>query len=207
MHLTTLGAFIALEIALCFIPGPAVLSVVGAALSQRKHAGYATALGILTGNALYFIVSALGVASIIIASRPAFMTIKWCGAAYLAYLGVRALLTRASDVPHSIPAPAEDAVRRGWINGTIVQLSNPKAMIFFTAILPQFIDPHGNLLLQITILGFAGLAIEFGVLSFYVSCADRIAQRGVNTTSQVWAERIGGAFLVGVAAAVVRETL
>ncbi len=207
MHLTTLGAFIALEIALCFIPGPAVLSVVGAALSRRKHAGYATALGILTGNTLYFIISGLGVASLIIASRPAFMTIKWCGAAYLAYLGIRALIARASDVAHSIPEPPADAVRRGWIHGTIVQLSNPKALIFFTAILPQFIDPHGNVLVQIAILGFAGLAVEFGVLSFYVACADRIAKRGVNAPSQLWAQRVGGAFLVVVAAAVARETL
>ncbi len=206
MHFTTLSAFIALEIVLCFIPGPAVLSVVGAALSQRKHAGFATALGILTGNALFFVVSALGVASLIIASRAAFMTIKWCGAAYLAYLGFRALLARASGATNSIPAPTGNAVRRGWINGTVVQLSNPKALIFFTAILPQFIDPRGPLLLQIVILGIAGLAVEFGVLSFYIACAERISRRGVDSASQVLAERIGGVFLIGVAAAVVRET-
>jgi threonine/homoserine/homoserine lactone efflux protein len=199
---TTLIAFIALEVVLCFIPGPAVLSVVGATLLGRSRSGFATAAGILTGNTVYFIVSALGVASVIAASHSAFAIVKWCGAAYLAYLGVRALLSKEADLASEIPQGSR--ARRGWLNGTVVQLSNPKALIFFTAILPQFIDPHGDVLLQILILGVAGFAVELGVLSVYVMAASRIAGNGMSARRHLWAQRVGGAFLLGVAAAVAR---
>jgi homoserine/homoserine lactone efflux protein len=206
VHLTTLVAFVLLELALCLIPGPAVLSVVGAALGRGARAGFATALGILTGNLMYFIVSALGLASILVASHSAFTIVKWCGAGYLAYLGVRALLARPVDFSSELSV-AEDISRRGWLNGMVVQLSNPKALVFFTAILPQFVDPKLDVAVQLAILGVAGLAVELGVLSFYIACAQRIRRRGLNARSQIWAERIGGAFLLAVAAVVAREAV
>ncbi|HXW52069.1 MAG TPA: LysE family translocator [Candidatus Acidoferrales bacterium] len=206
MHLSTLVAFVLLEFALCLIPGPAVLSVVGAALGRGARAGFATAFGILTGNLIYFIVSALGLASILVASHTAFTIVKWCGAAYLAYLGVRALLARPVDFSSELSA-AEGVGRRGWLNGTVVQLSNPKALVFFTAILPQFVDPKADVAVQLAILGAASLAVELVVLSFYIACADGIRKRGINARSQVWAERIGGAFLLAVAAVVAREAV
>jgi threonine/homoserine/homoserine lactone efflux protein len=203
MHWTTLGAYMVLEIVLCFIPGPAVMAVVGAAFGHHR-AGFATALGILTGNAAYFVISALGIASVILASHTAFVVVKWCGAAYLAYLGIRALATDSDrDTLAAIPTAGE--LRRSWATGTITQLANPKALVFFIAILPQFIDPHANLILQIAVLGVAGLAIELGVLSTYVAAADRIRRRGIAPRSRILAERIGGVFLIGVAAAVLRE--
>jgi homoserine/homoserine lactone efflux protein len=206
VHLATLTAFIALEVVLCFIPGPAVLSVLGAALSRGERAGFATAVGILIGNALYFVVSALGLASIIVASHAAFLTIKWCGALYLAYLGLRALFSHRQAAT-TIPQPPSGNTRGAWVNGTVVQLSNPKALIFFTAILPQFIDPRADVPVQLAILGLAGLAVEFGVLSLYIVSAGRIRRQGLNLRSQLWAERLGGAFLLTIAAAVARESL
>lgn len=200
----TLIAFIALEIVLCFIPGPAVLSVVGATLLGRSRSGFATAAGILTGNTVYFIVSALGVASIIAASHLAFAIIKWCGATYLAYLGVRSLLATPEEIPADMTAHSVTA--RGWANGTVVQLSNPKALIFFTAILPQFIDPHGDVLLQIAILGIAGLLVELGVLSVYIVAASRLAGSNRSVHRHIWVQRLGGVFLIGVAAAVARAS-
>jgi homoserine/homoserine lactone efflux protein len=205
MHWATLGTFIALEIVLCFIPGPAVLAVVGASLS-RSSTGFATAFGILTGNFVYFVISALGIASVIVASHAAFTVVKWCGAAYLAYLGIRALIARERAVSAMHAVSPSSQVTRGWVNGTITQLANPKALVFFAAILPQFIDPHANLTMQIVILGVAGLAVELGVLSTYILAIDRIRTRGISPKSHVLAERIGGAFLLGVAAAVVHET-
>src|SRR5690242_2134236 len=152
MHASALLAFIALDTVLCLIPGPAVMAVVGAALG-RKQAGLATAAGILTGNAIYFATSALGVMSVIVASQTAFVVLKWCGAAYLAFLGIRAIAS-----PHSDAAlgPAGGAPLRGagksWLAGTLTQLANPKAFVFFGAIVPQFVDPHAPLLEQVVIL-------------------------------------------------------
>jgi len=205
MHPTTLIAFIGLEIVLCFIPGPAVLSVIGAALGGTWRAGLATAFGILTGNAIYFVVSALGIASAIAASHTAFAVIKWCGAAYLAYLGIRSLMTREKAIEPTRFSHDERHAARGWLTGTIVQLSNPKALVFFTAILPQFVDPRGNLWLQIAVLGAAGLAVELGVLGIYTAAADRIAAGGFDPKRQLWAHRAGGLCLVGVALAVARR--
>jgi homoserine/homoserine lactone efflux protein len=205
MHLATLGAFVVLEIVLCLIPGPAVMSVVSAALSRRQAAGYATASGILTGNTIYFVVSALGLASVLVASHRAFLVLKWCGAVYLGYLGIRALAARPTDLEPLALMPS-DAIARGWLNGTIVQLSNPKALVFFAAILPQFINPAGNVPLQIAILGVAGLLVEFAILSMYITGVDRIRERGFSTRSGIWAQRLGGALLIGVAVAVVRES-
>jgi homoserine/homoserine lactone efflux protein len=206
MHWTTLGTFVALETVLCYIPGPAVLAVVGASLS-RPRAGFATAFGILTGNLIYFSVSALGIASIILASHKAFLIIKWCGAAYLAYIGIRALT--AKQGAHAAAEPSVSSagqLKRGWVNGTITQLANPKALVFFVAILPQFIDPRSNLTLQIAILAIAGLVVELGVLSTYILAIEQIRKRGFAPRSRLLAERAGGVFLLGVAAAVVHET-
>jgi homoserine/homoserine lactone efflux protein len=202
---TTLGAFVALELALCFIPGPAVMAVVGAALS-RERSGFSTALGIVTGNIVYFLVSALGVSSVLFASHTAFVIVKWCGAAYLAYLGIRALTAKRADASMVTVVPDPSRVARGWVSGTVTQLANPKALVFFAAILPQFIDPREPLALQVAILGVASQVVEFGVLSTYIAAAKRIGRRGINPSTNLWAERAGGVFLLGVAAAVARES-
>lgn len=180
------------------------MAVVGAALG-RKQAGFATAAGILTGNAIYFAASALGVMSIIVASQTAFVVVKWCGAAYLAYLGVRSIAA-----PHE-PAATEAgrvetrAVGRSWLAGTFTQLANPKAFVFFGAIVPQFVDPHAPLLQQVVILGVASLVIELLVLTTYVLGIEAIRRRGIKPSAGALAERAGGALLIGVAAAVLAE--
>jgi homoserine/homoserine lactone efflux protein len=204
VHWTTLGAYIALDTVLCFIPGPAVMAVVASALS-RSRTGFATASGILTGNFIYFVVSALGIASVILASHAVFVIIKWCGAAFLAYLGIRALVASLSHAQDAMIPSDPHRLARGWASGTVTQLANPKALVFFVAILPQFVDPHANLVLQISILGVAGLLVELVVLSIYIALADRIRKGGIAPASRVWTERIGGALMLGVAAAVVRE--
>lgn len=206
MHWTTIAAFFSLDLVLCFIPGPAVMAVVGAALG-RSRTGFATALGILTGNFIYFVVSAFGVASILLASHRAFVIIKWCGAAYLAFLGIRALFASGPDINQSAWHKANPThLVRGWLSGTVTQLANPKALVFFAAILPQFIDPRVNLTLQIVVLGAISLLVELGVLSTYIVAADNIGRRGINRASHTLAERVGGAFLLGVAAMVLRES-
>jgi threonine/homoserine/homoserine lactone efflux protein len=205
VQLTTLGTFVLLEIVLCFIPGPAVMAVVSSALTGRSQAGMATAFGILTGNLIYFLVSALGTASVLLASHAAFFLVKWCGAAYLAYLGIRAIFTRTSSL-HDASAEllAMPSRVRGWLSGTVTQLANPKAIVFFGAILPQFIDPRGNVILQESVLGVAALTVELVVLSIYVWSAERVRSRGVSPAAQTWAQRAGGVIMLAVAAGVAR---
>jgi len=208
MHVTTLGTFVLLELVLCFIPGPAVMAVVSAALTGRARAGMATACGILTGNLVYFVVSALGVASVLLASHVAFVIVKWCGAAYVAYLGIRSIAARAPSAESAAADPlAPKSPLRGWLSGTVTQLANPKAIVFFAAILPQFIDPRGSIVVQETVLGIASLAVEFLVLSTYIWSADTVRKRGVSPLAQLWAQRAGGIIMLGVAASVARESV
>lgn len=204
MHASALLAFIALDTVLCLIPGPAVMAVVGAALG-RKQAGFATAAGILTGNAIYFATSALGVMSVIVASQTAFIVLKWCGAAYLAYLGIRAIVSRHDERLDLAGEARQRAIGKNWLGGTLTQLANPKAFVFFGAIVPQFVDPHAAVLAQVVILGAASLLIELVVLTGYVLGVDAIRLRGIRPAARALAERIGGVFLLGVAAAVLAE--
>ncbi len=180
------------------------MAVVGAALG-RKQAGFATAAGILTGNAIYFAASALGVMSVIVASQDAFVVLKWCGAAYLAYLGIRAIASPHAGGFDYAAIAGQPTVGRNWVGGTLTQLANPKAFVFFGAIVPQFVDPHAPLLGQVVILGVASLIIELVVLTAYVLSVEAIRLRGIKPAARALAERIGGVFLLGVAAAVLAE--
>ena len=204
MHPSALLAFIALETVLCIIPGPAVMAVVGAALG-RKRAGFATAAGILTGNTIYFAASALGVMSLIVASHIAFVVLKWCGAAYLAYLGIRATASPDAGGIDSTAVAGQPTVGKNWVGGTLTQLANPKAFVFFGAIVPQFVDPRTPLLSQVVILGVASLLVELVTLTAYVLGIEAIRLRGIKPAARALAERIGGVFLLGVAAAVLAE--
>ena len=205
MHAPSLLAFIALDTVLCIVPGPAVMAVVGSALA-RKVAGIATATGILTGNAIYFATSAFGILTILVASHGAFIALKWAGAAYLAYLGIRTVASPhgSSRLP-SRTSEASGSFASSWLGGTLTQLSNPKALVFFSAIVPQFVDPRAPLLPQAVVLGVASLAIEAAVLSAYIAGVETIRERGIKPSSRALAERVGGVFLIGVAAAVLVE--
>ncbi|MBV9646030.1 MAG: LysE family translocator [Candidatus Eremiobacteraeota bacterium] len=188
----TLLAFLALEFVLCLIPGPAVLLVTGHALRGGARGGFVAALGIVLGNTIYFVLSALGLAAVIHSSAALFVALKFVGAAYLAFLGIRALFAR--EMTQETPPAAGT-----FVAGVVTQLANPKAIVFFGALLPQFIDVHRPFLLQIVALGIASQLVEAIVLCSYSLAAGwsrRTLQRG---SLALTLERVGGAFLLGVA--------
>jgi homoserine/homoserine lactone efflux protein len=190
-------AFCATEAALCFTPGPAVLFVVSCAMTRGARAGLAAALGILAGNTFYFALSATGIAAVIVASSWLFSLLKWAGAAYLVWLGVRMLLQRAARTP--APSSAPQPARRAFARGFVVQAANPKALVFFVALLPQFIDAAAPVGRQLFVLGASSLAIECTVLALYVALAVRTRR----LAGARWAgplERVGGGFLVAAGA-------
>jgi len=108
-------------------------------------------------------------------------------------------------MPQTATADGHSGLGKNWLAGTVTELANPKAAVFFAAILPQFIDPHAPVVPQAIVLGAASLAVEFVVLSSYIVGVDAIRRRGFSASSQVLAERVGGVFLIGVAAAVIAE--
>jgi homoserine/homoserine lactone efflux protein len=169
-------AFTLTEIALCFSPGPAVLFVIGTGLRSGARRSLSANAGILTGNAAYFALSALGVGALLLASAGLFAALRFGGAAYLVYLGVRELAAGADEkapLPQAAPARASHVYRRALA----LQLANPKNLVFFAAILPQFLDPARSLAQQIAVLGATSLAVEFLVLGLYGFAAGAASDR------------------------------
>lgn len=144
--------FAVTETVLCLTPGPAVLLVVAQGLSRGRIAALWSSLGILTGNAFYFIISATGLGAILVASYNLFFLIKWIGAAYLVWLGLATIFRNSSMIASATAEPRTASSKRMLLNGFVLQASNPKALIFFAALLPQFIDPRASVAVQVAIL-------------------------------------------------------
>jgi len=188
-------AFCATETVLCFTPGPAVLFVVSVALARGTRPGLAAALGILAGNSFYFLLSATGIAAVILASGRLFAALQWVGAAYLLWIGLRMLAS-----PRRAPAPVlPQPVRRSFVRGFVVQAANPKAIVFFVALLPQFLEPEASVWFQVLVLGASSVLIELLVLSLYVALAAR-AREVAGTRWSGPLERVGGGVLIAAGA-------
>jgi homoserine/homoserine lactone efflux protein len=190
--------FCVTEAVLSFTPGPAVLLVVSLGLSRGRRAGVAGSLGILAANALYFALSATTLGAILQTSWQLFMVVKWVGAAYLIWLGARMIFSRAQR-SESTPSPVlsrRSATRSFWL-GFLTQGANPKALLFFTAILPQFIDPRGAVGTQILVLGVSSVLIELVALTAYGAAASAARSWTHRPRIGTVLQRVGGAMLVG----------
>lgn len=188
-------AFCVTETLLCFTPGPAVLFVVSVALARGFRPGLAGSLGILAANTLYFALSATGIAAVILASNEVFTALKWAGAGYLVWMGLRMLFSHSPTAE----APAPQAVHHSFLRGFVVQGANPKALVFFVALLPQFIDPASPVAPQILLLGVSSVLIELVVLALYAAFAVR-ARRLAGARLSGPLERVGGGFLIAAGA-------
>jgi threonine/homoserine/homoserine lactone efflux protein len=154
---STLLLFVGASLALLALPGPAVIYVVMRSVDQGRAAGLVSMAGVETGTFTYALAAAAGISGLIAASAAAFTVVKYAGAAYLVYLGVRKLLER--DAPQEIAVTGRSQL---FVKGLLVQLLNPKIAIFFVAFLPQFVDAsRGAVAPQMLLLGtiFTALAI------------------------------------------------
>jgi homoserine/homoserine lactone efflux protein len=198
MTLNVWLAFVVLETVLCFTPGPAVLFVVSTSLGRGVRAGLGGAWGIVACNTFYFLLSALGVAAVILASNRLFTALKWLGAAYLVWVGVRMLVARAQPV-QAAAQPKDGSGVSALLRGFAVQAANPKALAFFVALLPQFIDAHASVAEQVAVLALTSVVIELCVLALYVRIATRAgAYAGGRWTA--WLTRVAGGLLVAAGA-------
>ncbi len=165
--------FAVTETFLCLSPGPAVLFVISHGLLRGGRASLWANVGILSGNTFYFLVSAFGLGAVLLASEELFTFTRYAGAAYLVFLGIQTI--RGSGLSLNT-RPAGDSGESGSrILGQAfaLQLANPKALVFFVALLPQFLDPHQPIALQVGILAATSVSIEFVVLAAYGYLAGR----------------------------------
>jgi threonine/homoserine/homoserine lactone efflux protein len=150
---TNLGLFLSASLVLLLIPGPAVLYIVARSVEQGRRAGLVSILGIHTATLVNVLAAALGLSAVLASSALAFSVVKYAGAAYLIWLGVKKLLG-SSEVADENVASRRHGFGRLFRDGFIVNLLNPKTALFFLAFLPQFVDPsRGHIAGQIISLG------------------------------------------------------
>ncbi|MGW1491953.1 LysE family translocator [Streptomyces sp. NPDC002402] len=155
-------AFAAMSLLVIVIPGPSVLFVIGRALAHGRRTAVATALGNVFGSYVLVVAVALGIGALVERSALVFMAVKLAGAAYLVFLGVQAFRHRKDMKVSDMQAPSGPARGdlRTVVDGILVGVTNPKGIVFFAAVLPQFVDhAAGNLPAQMLLLGLVPISI------------------------------------------------
>ncbi|MES1246930.1 MAG: LysE family translocator [Actinomycetota bacterium] len=203
------GLFVLAAIVLLLIPGPAVLYIVTRSIDQGRAAGLASVLGVSTGTLIQVAFAVVGLSSLVLASSIAFDVVKYVGAAYLLFLGVKRLLSRQRLDLETRREPK--TLRRLYTQGVIVNTLNPKTALFIFALLPQFVDVNaGRVWLQVLVLGLTLCLLGLTSDGIYALVAGTVADRLRGSTAMARVERwVGGSVLVGLgvfAAAVSRPT-
>ncbi|MEU0303303.1 LysE family translocator [Streptomyces sp. NPDC006175] len=193
-------AFAAMSFLLIIVPGPSVLFVIGRALAQGRRAALTTVVGNTLGAYVLIVAVALGIGSLVEGSVLVFTVLKLAGAAYLVYLGVKAWRERGSLRAAFAGGGAAQGGSRTFWEGFAVGVSNPKTIVFFAAVLPQFVDrDQGHVAAQMLVLG-----LVFNVIAVVSDCAWGL----VAATARDWFARspqrlslvggVGGLAMIGL---------
>jgi threonine/homoserine/homoserine lactone efflux protein len=199
-------AFATASAILVAIPGPTVLLVISYALSHGRKSAIATVLGVGLGDFTSLTCSLVGLGAFLMTSATLFTALKWIGAAYLIYMGIklwRVPVGRASDGAHSVESggaadgAGETRALRIFLHAYVVTALNPKGIIFFIAFLPQFLDPSRPAIPQMLICGATFLVLAITNASLYALMAAAARQTIRKPVIQRRVNRIGGSLLIG----------
>jgi len=193
-----LAAFVGASLVLAVTPGPGVLYIVIRSATRGRRYGLASVAGVAAGNWCSALGASIGLAAIFAVSSIAFTIVKWAGAAYLLYLGIRAIRgsTTQGMEQHMRVVPASTIIRDGFV----VAVLNPKTALFFAAFLPQFMTPDADATAQAIALGSAFVAIAVITDSIYAIAAGSASRLLVQGGSLQRAGRaLGGLTLIGMA--------
>lgn len=187
LNASNLSLFLISTFILAITPGPDTLYVVSRSVGQGRNAGLASALGVFVGNMGHTLAAAIGLSAVLMTSALAFMVVKYAGAAYLIYLGVRAILN--GDRPSPTQNLQKVNLWKAFAQGVLTNLLNPKAALFFLAFVPQFVDPsRGSVALQSIVLGsiiaISSSAYLMGLAAVIDSVRSRISTRSSWKTLQ-----------------------
>ena len=189
-------AFAAASAALLAIPGPTVMLVVSYALGSGRRTGWATVPGVTLGDFTAMTVSILGAGAVLAASATLFTVLKLAGAAYLVWLGLQ--LWRADPSPEALEGAAKGQGPRAMFwNAYVVTALNPKGIVFFTAVVPQFVVTDRPLLPQVFILETTFLVLAAVNVALWAVLAGEMRARFRRPATLKLANRVGGSFLIG----------
>lgn len=202
IDLATLATFMAVVLGLFLVPGPAVLLVLTRTAQGGRRVGIATGAGIAMGDLVHTLLAAVGLSALLMTSALAFSIVKLCGAAYLLWLGVRAIMEKPSPEaePGQVPAtPAVSAARAFW-QAIPAEVLNPKTALFFLAFMPQFVHAErGQALGQFLVLGLVFVAMSL-VYSSALAVVARYLGRAVGRLRWLnrWKGKIIGTIFVSL---------
>jgi threonine/homoserine/homoserine lactone efflux protein len=193
------AAFAVASLALLIVPGPSVLYIVTRSVDQGKAAGLVSVLGIHTGSVVHVAAAALGLSAILASSAVAFGIVKYAGAAYLIWLGVKAIRERGEE-RSELGGRREHSLARIYVQGVVVNVLNPKTALFFLAFLPQFMDvSKGSVPLQAVILGATFIVLGFISDGTYALVSARVSRAIRNRRGSGVARRwLPGLTLIGL---------
>jgi threonine/homoserine/homoserine lactone efflux protein len=202
-----LPVFVGASLIALITPGPAVIFVVTRSMEQGRRAGVASAVGLVLGILVHALAATVGLSALLVSSAVAFSIVKYAGAAYLVYLGIRAFVSgKASGAPGTVTVAPH---RRLLAQGLVVNVMNPKVALFFLAFLPQFTDPsRGPMLPQLAALGLVftalGLMVDVGYALLAGTAGGWLRRSSAFARAQRY---VSGSVYVGlgVAAAVARD--
>ena len=195
----SLLAFAIAAVVLAITPGPGIAYVVARTVAGGRAEGLASCLGTGIGGMLHVLAAALGLSLIVAQSAVAFTVVKYVGAAYLVYLGIRLLLRK--DEALAIAPVASRGVRRALVEGIVVEALNVKTALFFLAFLPQFVAPGEPLIPQLVLLGSICVAFNTLVDVVAVVAADRLLQSDVARAARArLLTRVSGVTMLGLGA-------
>lgn len=195
-------AFVAASTILLMIPGPTILLVVFYAISQGSRVALSVVAGVALGDFIAMTASLAGLGALVLASAQLFTVIKWIGALYLIWLGVRMIRSAGKSSPPKIEEMEARSQKHMFWHAAGVTALNPKSIVFFIAFVPQFIDVNAPLFTQFSILiaTFVGLAAANALL--YALLADKMRERFLKPAIIPWMTRAGGATLIAMGASV-----
>ncbi len=167
LNLPQVALFMAGAFIIIVIPGPNILSLIARSIHQGRMAGFVSVLGIEAATLVHICAATLGLTSLLLSSAIAFTVVKYAGAAYLVYLGVRKFVERREDKENEVRA--EEGLKQVFVQGFIVNLLNPKTAMFFLAFLPQFVNAgRGSAAAQILSFGLILVVLAIAVEVAYV---------------------------------------
>ena len=201
MNVETWIAFAGASAILLVIPGPTILLVLSYALGQGWRAALPTAIGVALGDLTAMSVSLLGLGTVLAASATLFTILKWVGAAYLIWLGIK--LWRVGGKLDAEPSQGTAAPLRMIVHAWLVTALNPKSIVFFIAFVPQFLDSHAAFLPQVAVLEATFVALAFLNALAFAAIAARARALVRNERSLGIINKLGGSLLVGAGLAAV----
>lgn len=187
--------FLATTVMLILVPGPAAITVASQGASHSSNRAFLGVLGVASADVIFFALSATGIASLIVTSHFLFSLMKWFGVVYLLYLGISAFFSQSGAININRKSRTNNP-RKLFYQGLVVQLANPKALLYFSALLPQFVDPSKPIIFQMFLMGISCLLADLLVYSLFSQLGERLGKQKMKSWVISLINKVAGITLI-----------